>query len=52
MLALIKRQQLHVPVIIFSALELSVRIDGNVKAALVKSRTSNEQLLAQIKQII
>jgi DNA-binding response OmpR family regulator len=52
LLALIKRQQLHVPVIIFSALELNVRIDGNVKAALVKSRTSNEQLLAQIKQII
>ena len=36
----------------FPAGDMDVNIGQRVAAALVKSRTSNEQLLAQIKQLI
>lgn len=40
------------PVVIFSAQEPSYEIANSVKAALVKSHTSNEQLLATLRTII
>ena len=43
---------IDVPVIIFSASEFDTDIARQVNTTLIKSRTSNEQLLARIKQII
>lgn len=40
------------PVIIFSAEEVDGEIPGQVEAALVKSRTSNEELLSTIRSLI
>ena len=51
-LSFMNKKGLQVPVIIFSATELNADVAKQVKAILVKSRTSNEQLLARIKQII
>ena len=52
LLSFLNEKALDTPVIIFSATELSADVAQQVKAALVKSRTTNEQLLARIKQII
>lgn len=52
LLSFMNSKGLDTPVIIFSATELNEDVARQVKAALVKSRTSNEQLLARIKQII
>ncbi len=40
------------PLIIFSAEEVGEKIPGQVEAALVKSRTSNEELLSTIRSLI
>lgn len=52
LLSFLNEKALDTPVIIFSVTELSTDVAKQVKAALVKSRTTNEQLLARIKQII
>jgi DNA-binding response OmpR family regulator len=52
LLPLLNERGLAVPVMIFSAGESSLEVSRQVAAALVKARTSNEVLLATIKQLI
>ena len=52
LLPFLNERGLATPVMIFSAGESSGEISRQVAAALVKARTSNEVLLAAIKQLI
>lgn len=52
LLPLLNERRLSTPVMIFSAGDSSSEISRQVAAALVKARTSNEVLLATIKQLI
>jgi len=52
LLPFLAEQGYDVPVLVFSATELDDEVVQQVKASLVKSRTTNEQLLAKIKQLI
>lgn len=52
LLPLLGRNGIQTPVVIFSATENDGRILNQVNASLVKSRTSNEQLLQTIAQLI
>lgn len=52
LLPFLNEKGLAIPVMIFSAEESSGEISRQVAAALVKARTSNEVLLATIKQLI
>ncbi len=49
---LLRRGGMQIPIVIFSAREQDQNILNHVNAALVKSRTSNEQLLKTIAQLI
>ena len=52
LLPLLNRQTTSIPVVIFSAYEVGIEFARNVAAALVKSRTSNQELLDTIKSLI
>lgn len=52
LLPLLRRQTGQIPVVVFSAHDNEPEMLRQVSAALVKSRTSNEQLLATISQLI
>ena len=52
LLARINQQYPPVPVLIFSAQELDARHAASISAALVKSRTSNQELLAKITALL
>lgn len=50
--AILTEFNIKCPVVIFSGLEISTEISNQVDAALLKSKTSNEQLLNTIKKIL
>ena len=52
LLPLLNRQTTSIPVVIFSAYEVGIEVARNVAATLVKSRTSNQELLDTIKSLI
>ena len=52
LLPLLNRQITSIPVVIFSAYEVDIEVARNVAATLVKSRTSNQELLDTIKLLI
>lgn len=52
LIGLLRRNNAQIPVVIFSASEEEAYTLSQVNAALVKSRTSNEQLLSTITQLI
>jgi len=52
LLLLLNRQTTSIPVVMFSAYEVGIEVARNLAAALVKSRTSNQELLDTIKSLI
>ena len=48
----LKENENNIPVLIFSAVDVDARLKKDVKKALVKSRTSNTELIENIKKIL
>ena len=49
---LLHRQVPPVPVVLFSAMDVGPEVSARVEAALVKSRVSNDRLLALIESLL